>query len=86
MSSNLNANLNLNLNFKVKTGVNPVKPKIVTCPGCGGDSVYSLENAFRPFCSERCKNIDFGAWASESFRMPSEIPPEDQIYGDAKLQ
>ena len=60
--------------------------KIVTCPGCGGDSVYSPANAFRPFCSERCKSIDFGAWASESFRMPSEVPPEDQIYGDAKLQ
>ncbi len=60
--------------------------KIVTCPTCGGDSVYSPTNAFRPFCSERCKNIDFGAWASESFRMPSEVPPQDQVYGDAKLQ
>lgn len=61
-------------------------PKIVTCPSCGGDSVYAASNPFRPFCSERCKNIDFGAWASENFRMPSEAPPDDQVFGDAKLQ
>ena len=66
--------------------MNSVKANIVTCPSCGGNSIYSLDNAFRPFCSERCKNIDFGAWASESFRMPSDIPPEDHVYGDAKLQ
>lgn len=62
------------------------EPKIVTCPTCGGDSVYGVQNAFRPFCCERCKNIDFGAWASESFRMPTEAPPDDSVYGDARLQ
>jgi uncharacterized protein len=60
--------------------------RMVTCPTCGGDSVFAPTNAFRPFCSERCKGIDLGAWASESFRMPTQTPPEDQIYGDAKLQ
>jgi endogenous inhibitor of DNA gyrase (YacG/DUF329 family) len=30
--------------------------------------------------------MDLGAWASESFRMPAEAPPDDQPYGDAKLQ
>ena len=60
--------------------------KIVACPNCQGDSVFSTENKYRPFCSERCKNIDFGAWASESFRLPTATPPEDQVFGDAKLQ
>jgi endogenous inhibitor of DNA gyrase (YacG/DUF329 family) len=60
--------------------------KIVTCPTCGGDSVYNAANVYRPFCCERCKQVDLGAWASESFRVPTEAPPEDQIYGDAKLQ
>ena len=60
------------------------------CQNCDLPHVWRRQrvqpsNAFRPFCSERCKNIDFGAWASESFRMPSEVPPEDQVYGDAKL-
>ncbi|MCZ2175771.1 MAG: DNA gyrase inhibitor YacG, partial [Burkholderiales bacterium] len=25
---------------------------------------------FRPFCSERCRNIDLGAWAAEEYRVP----------------
>jgi endogenous inhibitor of DNA gyrase (YacG/DUF329 family) len=29
-------------------------------------------NEFRPFCSERCKLIDFGAWADEEFALPAE--------------
>lgn len=29
-------------------------------------------NEFRPFCSERCKLIDFGAWADEEFSLPTE--------------
>lgn len=60
--------------------------RIVTCPQCGGDSVYAPSNRWRPFCSERCKKIDLGAWASESFRVPTEAPPEDEPYGDPKLQ
>jgi endogenous inhibitor of DNA gyrase (YacG/DUF329 family) len=60
--------------------------KIVVCPQCKGDSIFAVSNVYRPFCSERCKNIDFGAWASESFRMPADAPPDDQVYGDAKLQ
>jgi hypothetical protein len=51
--------------------------KIVTCPGCGGASVYAVTNPYRPFCSERCKQIDLGAWASEQFAVPAVAPPED---------
>ncbi len=69
----------------------PVTPKdpsakIVVCPGCGGESIYAPSNRFRPFCSERCKNIDLGAWASEGFRLPADAPPDEQSYGDPKLQ
>jgi endogenous inhibitor of DNA gyrase (YacG/DUF329 family) len=48
-----------------------VPEKIVTCPQCKGDSVYAPRNPYRPFCGERCKNLDLGAWASESFRVPA---------------
>jgi len=51
--------------------------RIVTCPTCGGDSVYAPENPFRPFCSERCKNVDFGAWASESYRLAARPSPSN---------
>jgi hypothetical protein len=30
------------------------------------------ENRNRPFCSERCKLIDLGDWATEKFRVPVE--------------
>lgn len=53
-------------------------PKIVRCPTCAGDSIFAPSNPWRPFCSERCRQIDLGAWASESFRMPAAPPLEDQ--------
>jgi len=43
--------------------------RTVRCPACGGPSVYAPTNAHRPFCGERCKNHDLGAWASESFKV-----------------
>ncbi len=60
--------------------------RLVACPTCGGDSVFEPVNRYRPFCSERCKQVDFGSWASENFRMPVEAPPDDQEFGDPKLQ
>ena len=48
----------------------PAKQRIVRCPQCGGESLWSADNKSRPFCSERCKLIDLGAWASESYRVP----------------
>jgi len=60
--------------------------KIVVCPECKGDSVYALSNPYRPFCSQRCKNIDFGAWASEGFRMPADTPSDGEPDSDTKLQ
>lgn len=63
-----------------------IKVRLVTCPTCGGDSLYAPANRFRPFCSDRCKNADFGAWASENFRMPTESPPDDQPLGEPGSQ
>jgi uncharacterized protein len=55
-----------------------MKQRIVACPTCRGDSVYAADNPFRPFCSERCKNVDFGAWATESYRLEATRPsPSD---------
>ncbi len=43
----------------------------VKCPQCRKDSVYSVENPFRPFCSERCRLIDLGAWAEGAYKIPT---------------
>ena len=60
--------------------------KVVTCPACGGDSLYTPQNLYRPLCSERCKQIDLGAWANEDFRMPTDTPSDDPPVGDTRLQ
>ena len=54
----------------------PRAARVVSCPGCRGPSPFSPENPYRPFCSARCKGHDFGAWASESFRV--EVPPSPE--------
>jgi endogenous inhibitor of DNA gyrase (YacG/DUF329 family) len=59
--------------------------KLVTCPTCKNDSVYAVSNPFRPFCSERCKSIDFGAWSSEHFRMAAEEPEDKPAFSDPAL-
>ncbi|GIW48494.1 MAG: DNA gyrase inhibitor YacG [Deltaproteobacteria bacterium] len=49
----------------------------VRCPRC--NRVVEWEgNEWRPFCSERCKLIDLGAWVSEEYR----ISGERVSYGD----
>lgn len=47
--------------------------KTVRCPACAGPSLYAPGNRYRPFCSERCRHMDLGAWASEQFRMPEQV-------------
>lgn len=48
------------------------KVRMVKCPLCKKPAVFGSENPDRPFCSERCRLIDLGAWASESYAVPSE--------------
>lgn len=53
------------------------KVRKVRCPQCGGESLWSPENPWRPFCSERCKQIDLGAWASESYRIAGQVSDDE---------
>jgi endogenous inhibitor of DNA gyrase (YacG/DUF329 family) len=50
----------------------PQKPHAVNCPRCGKSVPWDESNRFRPFCSERCKLIDLGQWAAESYRIPEQ--------------
>ncbi len=43
----------------------------VKCPNCGKQTEY-YGNEFRPFCSERCKLLDFGAWADGDYALPTQ--------------
>lgn len=55
----------------------------VNCPRCGQPAVYAPTNPFRPFCSERCRLIDLGQWATEAYRLPAEdLPDPDAEQGN----
>lgn len=53
------------------------KTKYVACPNCKEPAAFNSNNRYRPFCSERCKMIDLGDWASENYRIPDKTPPKD---------
>ena len=57
-----------------------VSLKRVRCPACGGQSIYAPSNPYRPFCGERCKNLDLGAWASERFTLPEQEANADPDF------
>jgi len=57
-----------------------VSLKTVSCPTCQRPVEWSPAAPNRPFCSERCKLIDLGAWASEKHAIPGEEIPV--VQGD----
>jgi endogenous inhibitor of DNA gyrase (YacG/DUF329 family) len=59
------------------------------CPTCGAP--VAADGPYRPFCSERCKNVDLGAWLLGHYRIPAEpdsdaepdvLPPDDTKDSD----
>ena len=62
----------------------PLPPATVSCPTCGAAVAWTAENRWKPFCSERCKLIDLGQWATEKYRVhaeeqePEDVPPTPQ--------
>ena len=51
----------------------------IKCPVCRKKTEWN-NNPYRPFCSERCKLIDLGAWASETYRI--EGTQDDETSGE----
>lgn len=49
----------------------------VPCPTCARRTPFTPANRWRPFCSERCRSTDLGAWASERFRVGASLQPSD---------
>ncbi|MGH7928817.1 MAG: DNA gyrase inhibitor YacG [Candidatus Binatia bacterium] len=62
-------------------------PEKVKCPTCRSEAAWE-GNPHRPFCSERCRLIDLGAWSMERYRIPaqgSELDAEDDDDDDKSL-
>ena len=47
-----------------------VPSRSVLCPTCGKGVEWNDAYPHRPFCSERCRTVDLGAWATERYRVP----------------
>ncbi|RRJ83883.1 DNA gyrase inhibitor YacG [Aestuariirhabdus litorea] len=54
----------------------------LNCPHCQKQVEWSPQNPYRPFCSERCKLIDFGSWANEDNRIAGDPEFDDLLSGE----
>jgi endogenous inhibitor of DNA gyrase (YacG/DUF329 family) len=55
----------------------------VKCPTCLKQVTWNITETYKPFCSERCKLIDLGEWASEKHVIagePATLPEEQSNY------
>lgn len=57
-------------------------PKSVPCPTCKKKVLLNRENPFRPFCCHRCQLMDLGAWAQESYKIPTEESASSDMFDD----
>lgn len=67
------------LNTDVKNDNEPVKVK---CPTCGKEVIYDKSNPFRPFCSQRCRMAELGAWVSNKRFIKGTSLDQDEDGGD----
>lgn len=51
--------------------------RLIACPHCKAPVRWEPASRFRPFCSERCRLIDLGAWASERYAIPVSSSLDD---------
>ncbi|MDR2173533.1 MAG: DNA gyrase inhibitor YacG [Burkholderiales bacterium] len=63
-----------------KTASTTAETTTVACPQCGSTVVWASASRWKPFCSERCKLLDLGAWANESYRVAgAEVADASEI-------
>jgi uncharacterized protein len=55
----------------------------VKCPTCKRPVQWSPDSVYRPFCSDRCRLVDLGAWFGEKHRIPDESAPDDESLPDS---
>ncbi|HQZ88117.1 MAG TPA: DNA gyrase inhibitor YacG [Gammaproteobacteria bacterium] len=53
--------------------------RALQCPNCQKPVEWTSEFPFRPFCSERCRMLDLGAWADNRYSIPINAPVETEV-------
>ena len=56
----------------------------VNCPNCGALVIWSTAATWRPFCSDRCRLLDLGAWFSEERSIPDTESAPPIVDPDAR--
>jgi len=56
----------------------------IKCPFCKKYAVWE-DNPWRPFCSERCRNLDLGKWFDEDYRVAGESAPAPEYDGSENV-
>ncbi len=56
-----------------------LKGRIIRCPTCR--TVVGEKDEDFPFCSDRCRVIDLGKWASGGYRISSPILDPEVLEG-----
>ena len=57
----------------------------LNCPTCKTTVEWSDKFPFRPFCSQRCQQIDFGGWAQESFAISGAALVDPELMDSEQL-
>ena len=52
------------------------------CPSCKSKVLWNNDYPFRPFCSKRCQQIDFGGWANEDNKIAGSSVYDDMNSDD----
>lgn len=58
------------------------KALYVDCPSCNTKTLWTKDNPTRPFCSQRCRDIDFCGWANEKRVMDGQSDYDDLLSED----
>ena len=56
---------------------------MMRCPICNKPTTWK-DNPDRPFCSERCRIIDLGNWASEEYTVSTPLPDSEETAESRK--
>jgi len=65
------------MHLRAKASMSASPPDGRKCALCGRPQ----DQAYRPFCSKRCANIDLGRWLKGGYSIPSR--PEDEAGNEA---
>lgn len=55
----------------------------VSCPSCHSEVIWSASSPFKPFCSQRCQDMDFLNWSEEKHVLQGSNSYSDVMSEDS---